>query len=173
MTECHPDENRLYALLDEQNIVHETVEHEAVFTVAESQHIKASLPGGHTKNLFLKDKAGQYVLICAVGDTPIRLNKLHSHIGTKRLSFGREEALLDHLGVKPGSVTLFSVLNDKDGHVRLVIDKALLSYEHVWFHPLRNTASTKIKSSDIIRFAEATGHPPLTLDLGALSEHAE
>ena len=173
MSQRHPDEDRLYALLGDLGIPHETVEHEAVFTVEEGQEIKARLPGGHTKNLFLKDKAGQFVLICALGDTPIRLNKLHPHIGTKRLSFGKKDALFEHLHVRPGSVTLFSIMNDEAGQVRLVLDAALLAHEHVWFHPLRNTASLKIPSSELTRFAKATAHEPLILDLSALSETSQ
>jgi Ala-tRNA(Pro) deacylase len=170
MTTPHPDEARLYEQLDKLEIEHLTEEHQAVFTVEESQSIKADLPGGHTKNLFLKDKSAQHVLICAISDTPIRLNKLHPHIGVKRLSFGREAALFDHLGVRPGSVTLFSIINDKDHMVRLVLDRALFDHEFVWFHPLRNTASTRIRSDQIIKFAQATGHEPMVLDLARLSE---
>ena len=169
MSDRHPDEDRLYARLNDLCISYEVVEHEAVFTVEDGQEIKARLPGGHTKNLFLKDKADQFVLICALGDTPIRLNKLHPHIGTKRLSFGREEALVEHLGVRPGSVTFFSILNDEAHTVRLVLDAGLFEHDHLWFHPLRNTASLKIASSDLEKFAEATDHDPLILDLTALS----
>jgi Ala-tRNA(Pro) deacylase len=100
MSDKHPDEPRLYALLDDLGIAYHTEEHEAVFTVEEGQAIKARLPGGHSKNLFLKDKAGQFVLISALGSTPIKLNRLHPHIGVKRLSFGKEEALFEHLGVR-------------------------------------------------------------------------
>ncbi|MEL6686464.1 MAG: prolyl-tRNA synthetase associated domain-containing protein [Pseudomonadota bacterium] len=172
MLDPHPDEARLYALLEDLSIPYQTVEHEAVFTVEEGHAIKARLPGGHTKNLFLKDKAGQFVLICALGNTPIRLNKLHPHIGTKRLSFGREEALFETLGVRPGSVTLFSILNDTECHVKLVLDQALLDNDQVWFHPLRNTASTRIDSVHLGAFARATGHEPLILDLASLSQQA-
>lgn len=170
MTAMHPDEARLYALLDQSGIPYRTEEHDAVFTVEEGRDIKARLPGGHTKNLFLKDKAGQFVLISAVSDTPIRLNRLHPHIGTKRLSFGKEDALFDRLGVRPGSVTAFAVINDPDAHVRFVLDRALFDHDQVWFHPLRNTASTQIAPDDLLRFAKAAGHDPLILDLTGLTE---
>lgn len=161
-------ETALYALLDRENIRYRTEEHEAVFTVEESAAIKAGLPGGHTKNLFLKDKDGNFVLICAVSDTQIRINKLHPHLGMRRLSFGKAEALEALLGVKPGSVTLFSIINDQDHKVRLVLDKALFNHETVWFHPLRNTASTAISSAELERFAHAAGHPPVIMDFTAL-----
>lgn len=165
----HADEPRLYALLDKHEIAYHTEEHEAVFTVDEGQAIKARLAGGHSKNLFLKDKAGQFVLISALGSTPIKLNRLHPHIGTKRLSFGKENDLFSHLGVRPGSVTVFSLINDPDTRVRLVLDQALFDQEFVWFHPLRNTASTRIKSTDLLAFARATGHDPIILDLTGLT----
>ncbi len=164
----HPAETRLFALFDRLGIAHETREHEAIFTVDEGQDIKTDMPGGHTKNLFLKDKAGDYVLISAISATPIRLNQLHKVLGTKRLSFGKEEPLYELLGVRPGSVTLFSVLNDTDAKVRLVLDKALFDFKRVWFHPLRNTASTAIYTSDIIRFTEAAGHVPTIVDFTVL-----
>ncbi len=170
MTQINPQETALYALFDAQGIEHRTVEHEAVFTVEESAGVKADMIGGHTKNLFLKDKAGQFVLVCAINDTIIKVNKLHGKIGTKRLSFGKAEALEEKLGVQPGSVTLYAILNDAAGDVKLVLDSRLLEHETVWFHPLRNTASTAISSEDIVRFAKATGHNPQIIDFAALNE---
>lgn len=163
-TTSHPNEPALYALLNELGIAHHTEEHRAVFTVEEGADVKARLPGGHSKNLFLKDKAGDYVLVSALSSTVIKLNQLHKRIGTKRLSFGKPDALLDLLGVVPGSVTVFSVLHDTDRKVRLILDKALFNYDAVWFHPMRNTASTRIAPKDLIIFAEAAGHPPTLID---------
>lgn len=160
----HPSEPALYACLEALNIAYHTEEHRAVFTVEEGADVKARLPGGHTKNLFLKDKAGAHVLISALGSTEIRLNQLHKRIGTKRLSFGKPDALKTLLGVVPGSVTVFSVLNDKDTVVRLILDKALFDHENVWFHPMRNTASTRVKSADLIRFAAGVNHPATIVD---------
>ena len=168
--QMHPDEPELYSRLARLGLPYRTEEHEAVFTVEEGREVKARLPGGHSKNLFLKDKAGQFVLISALGDTPVKLNRLHPHLGTKRLSFGREDALFEHLGVRPGSVTVFSIMNDRDHKVRLVLDKALWEHEHVWFHPLRNTASTRMTPDDILTFVRDTGHEPDVLDLRALAE---
>jgi len=105
-----------------------------------------------------------YILVSALGSTTIKLNQLHKHIGTKRLSFGKSDALLEYLGVVPGSVTVFSVLNDTEHKVRLILDKALFEHEAVWFHPMRNTASTRMAPSDILNFAEATGHPATIID---------
>jgi Ala-tRNA(Pro) deacylase len=166
----HPDEPTLYAAFDRIGLDYRTEEHEAVFTVEDGREIKARLPGGHSKNLFLKDKAGEFFLISALGDTPVRLNRLHSHIGCKRLSFGKEDVLLELLGVRPGSVTVFSVINDQKRRVRLILDRALWDHKHVWFHPMRNTASTRMTPDDILAFVRDTGHDPLILDLKALSE---
>ena len=166
----HPGEARLFARLDQLFMDYETVEHAAVFTVEDSQSIKSDLPGGHTKNLFLKDKAGQFVLVSALADTSIRLNTLHKHIGTKRLSFAKAEDLERLLDVRPGSVTVLSVINDVDCQVRLILDRALLDHEYVWFHPLRNTASTRIRSDQLIQFAFETGHNPLIIDFVQIAE---
>ena len=159
----------LFSKLDELGIVHETYDHAPVFTVEESAEIKSKMPGGHSKNLFLKDKAGDFFLICAQSDTSIKINKLHPVLGCKRLSFGKPEALLEKLGVTPGSVTLFSILNDSNCEVTLIIDKRLTDHEVVNFHPLLNDATTAISSKDMIAFAKATGHDPMIIDLASLS----
>lgn len=160
----------LFALLDQLGIPHRTVDHAPVFTVAESENIKADLPGGHTKNLFLKDKSGHLFLICAQNDTQVPVNKLHRSLGCKRLSFGKPDLLETYLGVTPGSVTLFSVINDTDAHVTLIIDARLTEHEIVNFHPLKNDATTAISSADMIIFAKATGHDPLILDFAKITE---
>ena len=104
--------SELFTTLDNLGIAHETYDHAPVFTVEESTAIKAKIAGGHSKNLFLKDKSGAFFLICAQSDTPIKINKLHPVLNCKRLSFGKPDALLEKLGVTPGSVTLFSIIND-------------------------------------------------------------
>lgn len=159
----------LFALLDQLGISHQTTDHAPVFTVEESTAIKADMPGAHTKNLFLKDKGGNFFLVCAEGHAQIKVNKLHPHLGCKRLSFANADYLMAHLGVTPGSVTLFSVMNDKAGAVTLVIDKTLAEASTVNFHPLLNDATTAISSNDMIAFAKATGHEPLILDFAGLT----
>ncbi|WP_017931173.1 prolyl-tRNA synthetase associated domain-containing protein [Robiginitomaculum antarcticum] len=155
------------AQLTDMGISHQTHDHPAVFTVEQGADIKSRLPGGHTKNLFLKSKDGQYVLVCALGGTAIEVNQLHKQIGTKRLSFGKPEDMTRLLGVTPGSVTLFGLMNDAGGKVRLVIDAALAACEIVNFHPLQNTATTAISSADMMHFARSTGHDPLVIDFSA------
>ncbi len=157
----------LFAYLDAQNIAHATTEHAAVFTVEEGQAIKADLPGGHTKNLFLKSKDGTLFLVCALGDTKISINHLHKKLGCKRLSFGKPELLEETLGMKPGSVCLFALLNDQENRVQLILDKAIFSYDLVNFHPLENTATTAIATADMEVFARSTGHEPIIIDFSA------
>jgi len=158
----------LFALFDALGIPHRTHRHRPVFTVEEGADIKARLPGGHTKNLFLKDKAGQLVLISALGDTEIALNRLHGALGTKRLSFGRPELLEAALGVTPGSVTFFALINDPEARVRCVLDEALFAHDIVNFHPLSNDATTAVPSDRLETFARATGHAPERVDFSAL-----
>ena len=154
----------LYDLLDRIGVEHRTLEHEAVFRVGEGLEIKAALPGGHTKNLFLKDAKGQLWLISALGETTIDLKALPAAIGAARLSFGGEEALFEALGVRPGSVTLFALINDPAHRVRLVLDQALMDHALVNFHPLANTATTAISTAGMMRFLEALGVVPLIVD---------
>lgn len=145
----------LYAFLDAHGIAHRTLEHPAVFRVDEGHEIKAALPGGHTKNLFLKDAKDQIWLVCALGETKIDLKRLPAAIGAARLSFGSEALLHQTLGVRPGSVTLFALVNDRARKVKLVLDAALLQAEPVNFHPLTNTATTAVSQDGLRRFLKA------------------
>lgn len=157
----------LFAYLDALGVAHRTVEHAPVFTVAEGDDIKADMPGGHTKNLFLKDKKGALVLISALQSTDIALNQLHKVIGGARLSFGSAELLEASLGVTPGSVTAFAIINDRGHRVRFILDKALMDHDIVNFHPLKNDATTALSGADLLSFVRALGRDPEVLDLGA------
>ena len=161
-------EKPLFAFLDRLGIRTTTHHHPMVFTVAESENVKVDMPGGHTKNLFLKDKSGQLVLVCALGSSVLPLNQLHRAIGTQRLSFTDAPLLWEGLGVTPGSVTGFAVLNDTAGKVRLVLDEALLAHETLNFHPLRCDMTTAISRADFLGFAEATGHTVTRIDFTKL-----
>ena len=159
-----PDE--LFALLERLSIATTTAEHEAVFTVEESEEVTRSIPGGHTKNLFVKDRKNNYYLIIAEQIARLDMNRLHPVIGARgRLSFGKPEPMMEMLGVEPGSVTAFSVMNDEDKQVRVVIDEPLLAHELINCHPLTNTMTTTISKDDLLRFLEETGHPPSILKL--------
>ena len=154
----------LYAFLDAHGIAHRTLEHAAVFRVEEGHAVKAALPGGHTKNLFLKDAKDQLWLICALGETRIDLKRLPPVIGSARLSFGSAALMQAVLGVTPGSVTLFALVNDRARRVRLVLDAVLLQAEPVNFHPLANTATTAISQDGLRRFLKALDLHPQVVD---------
>ncbi len=161
---------QLFALLDQMGIDHETREHEAVFTVAESAPVKAAMPGGHSKNLFVKDKKGALILVTAWAETPIDLVALGKHLGVKgRLSFGKPELMQAVLGVAPGSVTPFALANDSAKQLqKVIIDKAFFDFDRVWFHPLENTASTAILPGDLLKFMKGLGFQPEILPLAEI-----
>jgi Ala-tRNA(Pro) deacylase len=162
-------EKPLFAMLDRLGIKTTTASHAKVFTVSESSKIKADLPGGHTKNLFMKDKSGRLVLISALAETQLPLNQVHKALGTQRLSFTDAPLLWEALGVTPGSVTAFALINDREGRVQLVVDEALLAHDPVNFHPLRNDMTTAISQADFLVFVEATGHSLTRVDFAKLS----
>ena len=154
-----PDE--LFAYLDTLAIAHKTVTHPAVFTVEEARDLRGAIAGGHTKNLFLRDKKGAPYLVVAPEDAAIELRSLHRLLGAAgRSSFGSAELMHEVLGVPPGSVTPFAVINDKEGRVSVVLDAALMTHETLNFHPLVNTATTTISRDGLLKFLGATGHSP-------------
>ncbi|HEX7947676.1 MAG TPA: YbaK/EbsC family protein [Phenylobacterium sp.] len=159
----------LIAFLDRQGIESTTYDHPAVFTVGESGAIKQEIPGAHTKNLFLKDAKDQLWLISAEGHAQIDLKRLHTVIGSARLSFGKAELMEETLGVTPGSVTAFGLINDRNRRVRFVLDRTLAEADLVNFHPLTNTATTTVTSEGFRRFLAALGVTPLVVDFVAMA----
>ena len=157
----------LLARLAELGIATTTLDHEAVFTVAESSKLERELPGGHTKNLFLKDKKGKLYLVVALGHAHIDLKTLPKVLGSDRLSFGRPELLLEILGVPAGSVTPFALINDKARLVTVILDAGMMRHERLNFHPLENTATTNIAREDLVAFIRACGHEPRILAVSA------
>ena len=159
-----PDD--LFAFLAELGISVTTVTHPPLYTVADSQALRGDIPGGHTKNLFLKDRKDQYFLLTVEEEATVDLKAIHTQIGAaSRVSFGKPEALMELLGVIPGAVTAFGVINDTENRVRLFIDEALLRHDVINAHPLTNEATTAIAAQDLLRFAKATGHDPVILKL--------
>lgn len=138
--------------------------HAAVFRVGEGQEIKDGLAGGHTKNLFLKDKKDKIWLVVAQDVTEIDLKTLPKRINSARLSFGSPALLLEVLGVTPGSVTPFALINDTARRVSVILDESLMGHAVVNFHPLKNDMTTAIAPQDLLKFIESCGHKPLIVD---------
>jgi Ala-tRNA(Pro) deacylase len=157
----------LFRRLDELGIAHRTVEHPAFFTVEDGRDLKRQWPGGHSKNLFLKDRADRLYLAVALGETRVDLVGLGKRLGAKgRLSFGSPDLLRETLGVAAGAVTPFALMNDTARPLEgVVVDVALLAHDPVWFHPLENTASTAVSPADFMKFLAACGVAPMKLDL--------
>jgi Ala-tRNA(Pro) deacylase len=153
-------------------VAHTTLDHRPVFTVEEGADIKAAMPGGHTKNLFLKDRRGSLWLICALGETPIDLNALAKALGAQRFSFGSPDLMVEALGVHPGSVTVFALMNDHLNRVSLVLDEALLAADPLNFHPLTNDATTAISAAGLKMFLAETGHNPIVVAFDAAGQPA-
>ncbi len=167
-----PDE--LLAYLADLGVETFTVEHPPLFTVEESQALRGEIPGGHTKNLFVKDKKGRLFLLVVGEETEIDLKRVHERIGGQgRVSFGSADLLDEVWGVRPGAVTPFGAINDRHGRVRVVLDAAMMAHQRLNFHPLVNTRTTGLKSADLVKFLRAAGHEPLIVALGRQREMVE
>ncbi len=149
-----------------------TVLHPPVYTVEEAHRHTHHLPGGHCKNLFLKDRKDRLWLVTCLDEQQVDLNRLAKLLGAARFSFGRPELLQEALGVTPGSVTPLAIVNDRDGRVTPVLDTKLLAHAQINCHPLENDATTTLSSEDLLRFVRATGHEPVLLDLDRTLEKA-
>jgi Ala-tRNA(Pro) deacylase len=158
----------LLAFLDKLGIASETVEHPPLYTVEDSQKLRGDIPGGHVKNLFVKDKKSRLFLLVLEEETVVDLKRVHEKIGAQgRVSFGSAELLEEVWGVKPGAVTPFGAINDTQGRVTVVLEAEMMRHERLNFHPLVNTRTTGVKSQDLTKFLRATGHEPLIAALGA------
>lgn len=154
----------LFSFLDGLGIKHDTTRHAPVFTVAESESLRDLIPGGHTKNLFVKDKKDQYFVLTVEENAVVDLKTVHKLIdAASKVSFGKPEKMLEYLGVVPGSVTVLGAINDTDNQVTFVLDSELMKHDLINGHPLSNDATTTIGRDDLVRFLKATGHEPLIL----------
>jgi Ala-tRNA(Pro) deacylase len=177
MTSPRPDAvtnpDMLYARFRELGLAFSVHEHPPVFTVEEAQLHRGVMPGAHCKSLFLKDKKGVLWLVVCLEDRRIDMKALSGILGAARLSFGRPELLAERLGVEPGSVTPFAVLNDvaenSDERVRVILDAEMMRAELVNYHPLINTATVAMTPGALIRFLEAFHHTPTIVDLSGVS----
>jgi Ala-tRNA(Pro) deacylase len=162
-----PDD--LFARLDALGIAHATRHHPPVFTVGEAKELRGQIPGGHTKNLFLKTKKkGALYLVVTLEHRAVDLKALSKALGAQRFSFGSADLLRTTLGVEPGSVTPFSLINDREHAVTVVLDEAMLAIDPLNFHPLKNTMTTAVNPEGLLAFVRGCGHTPVILDLEAL-----
>lgn len=153
--------DQLFAALDALSVGHWTVKHPPVFTVEQARALRGQLPGGHTKNLFLRDKKQALYLVVAEEEADIDLKGLHRQLGANgRFSFGSADLLREVWGVEPGAVTPFGAMNDTEGRVTVVLDAAMMEHATLNFHPLVNTMTTAIARDDLVKFLESTGHVP-------------
>ena len=161
-------ETGLFAFLEQMGIAVKTHRHPPLFTVADSQALRGEIDGGHTKNLFLKDRKDNYFLLTVDEDAVVDLKQVHHLIGASgKVSFGRPEALMELLGVVPGAVTVFGLINDVGRRVKVVLDQALMENATINAHPLTNDATTSIAAADLVKFIEATGHEAAILKVAA------
>jgi Ala-tRNA(Pro) deacylase len=155
----------LLARLERMGIQAETFTHPPVYTVEEAKRLRGDVPGAHVKNLFVRDKKGAMWLVVALEDRRVDLRRLAESLGHKRFSFGSERRLMEYLGVVPGAVTLFAVVNDHGGAVRVALDTGLRAHEEWSFHPLDNAMTTTIRAEDMLRFLDEVDHPPTWIEL--------
>ena len=153
--------DQLFAALDALGIEHSTIKHPPLFTVEQSRALRGQIPGGHTKNLFLRDKKHALYLVVAEEDAEIELKGLHRLLGAAgRFSFGSADLLREVLGVEPGAVTPFGAINDTESRVTVVLDAAMMAHDILNFHPLMNVMTTAIRRDDLVKFLAWTGHEP-------------
>jgi Ala-tRNA(Pro) deacylase len=157
---------QLFAYFDQLGIEHSTLEHPPLFTVEQGREWWHKMPGLHCKNLFIKDKKDKIWLVVMPGDKRADLNKLEKRLGAPRFSFGKPELLLEVLGLTPGSVTPFALMNDAGKRVTVVLDDEMMQSEKVNFHPLHNAASTTVTSVDLVKFIKALGYEPVIANCG-------
>ena len=152
---------QLFAYLDRLGIAHETVEHPPFFKVEEGREWHHLIPGLHCKNLFMKDRKGAIWLAVVPADKRVDLSGLEKQLGAPRLSFAKPEVLWEVLGLTPGSVTPFGLINDAQHRVTVVLDEDLFAFDRINCHPLHNAASTVIGTDDLLRFVRDLGYAPI------------
>jgi Ala-tRNA(Pro) deacylase len=158
----------LFAHFDALGVAHVTHSHRPIFTVEEGADLKAALPGGHSKNLFLKEKKkGRLFLLSALGDAKIDLNAVSKLLGVGRFSFGNADLLLQHLGVTPGSVTAFALINDPEREVTFLMDEGFFAHDPINFHPMKNDATTAVSPADFLKFVRSLDREPIRLAFDA------
>ena len=161
---------RLFQRLRKLGIEAPPVRHPPVFTVEEAKQFRGEIEGCHTKSLFLRNKKGEMWLVSCAEDQAVDLKSLGQLLGAGRLSFGSADRLMKYLGLTPGAVSPFGVINDKGRAVQVVLDEKMLEREPLNFHPLDNSMTSSISRDGLIQFLEAENHPPVIVSLGSCNE---
>lgn len=157
--------DELLAYLASLGVAAKTHEHPPLRTVEEAKRLRGDLPGGHVKNLFLRGRQDRYWLVTTLEDVTVDLKALGRQLEAGRFSFGSATALEQMLGILPGAVSPLAAVNDEAGAVTVVLDGALLAFDVLNVHPLRNDRTTALAPADLIRFLDASGHPPRLVHL--------
>lgn len=159
----------LFARLAELGIETQTARHPPVFTVEEARAARLAegraIPGGHCKNLFLKDKAGQLWLVVMLEDDRLDMKLAQARLGSARLSFASADLMRAVLGVEPGTATPFTALNPTAAAVQVILEARMMRESLLNYHPLTNEATTTIAAADLVAFLRAQGHAPRIVDL--------
>lgn len=155
----------IFAHLDRLGIAYRLYEHEAIFTVAEGEHLKAGMSGIHCRNLYMRDKKKDNFLVTAANETEIDLKKLSDLLGCGRLSFGSADRLWEFLGIRPGSVNPFTVINDPQNQVKLYLDAVMMKGDLINVHPMDNAKTVALAPEGLIKFLEDIGHNYSVIDL--------
>ena len=142
----------LFELLSIKNLNFQIHDHDPLFTVEDSEKLRGEIIGAHTKNLFLKNKKNNFFLLSCDENAKVDLKKFSKSIDAKNLSFANQEYLQKILGIKPGSVSPYALLNDNDNLVDFYLDEKLFNSEIINYHPLINTTTITTKTSEFISF---------------------
>lgn len=149
----------IFTFLSEHEIPYERVDHPPVYTCEEAEELVPSMPGVHTKNLFVRDKKGRNHFLVVVSDTKsVDLKALSAKLSVTNLSLGSPSRLQKYLGVEPGSVSLLAIVNDEQSEVEVVLDRDIWNGEAIQCHPLVNTSTLAIEQGDIEKFLKITNH---------------
>ncbi len=149
----------IYQVLERLAISYRKFEHPAVFTVEEADLHRGEMVGGHSKNLFLRNKKGnRHYLLVVESDRPVSIAEIKGRLGESSLSFASPERLQKYLGLTPGSVSPFGLINDTENEVVVIVDQGLLRHEVLNYHPNDNTATLAVSREDFQRFLAESGN---------------
>ena len=155
----------LMKVLGDAGIDHSFHEHPPLRTVEDSKAFRGNMDGTHVKNLYLRDRKKKNFLVVAQEDRAIDLKSLPDMIGSDRLSFGSADRLFEFLGVRPGAVSPFTLINDTDHRITLALDASLMEAEMLFFHPLVNDLTLGVTPDGLRRFLAISGHDPMIITL--------